>query len=185
VIEPNGQQPLSGHVLDTTVATSSSKVLVQVGDRLGHAGVMGLQHRPAGRRIAQPIEDGHALGGPQHHVERGDGVAAVGPAEQLPGRRVAALKHAPEARRRCFALHPQAGGAGAVPTAWGLTVPRQVLLVVGGQLTGVILLPAHRQLGNVGHHPAASLPVFVGASNAPVVHCCHAEKVGVESSAQG
>jgi hypothetical protein len=106
VIKSNGQQPLSGHVLDTTVATSSSKVLVQVGDRLGHAGVMGLQHRPAGRRIAQPVEDGHALGRPQHHVERGDGVAAVGPAEELAGGGMAALEHAPEARRRCFALQP-------------------------------------------------------------------------------
>jgi hypothetical protein len=25
--------------------------------------------------------------------------------------------------------------------------------VVGGQLPGVILLPPHRQLGDVGHHP--------------------------------
>jgi hypothetical protein len=25
--------------------------------------------------------------------------------------------------------------------------------VVGGQLAGVILLPTHRQLGDVGHHP--------------------------------
>jgi hypothetical protein len=31
--------------------------------------------------------------------------------------------------------------------------------VVGGQLASVILLPAYRQLGDVGHHPAAPLPL--------------------------
>src|SRR5512132_4471906 len=61
---------------------------------------------------------------------------------------------------------PQAVGAGAVPPAWTLTVARQVLLVVGGQLAGVILLPPYRELGDVGHHPAAPLP----HSLAPATH---------------
>ena len=56
-------------------------------------------------------------------------------------------------------------------TAWGLAVAGQTLLVVGGQLAGVILLPPHRQFRDVGHHGAAPLPAVVGASNAPVVHC--------------
>jgi hypothetical protein len=43
-------------------------------------------------------------------------------------------------------------------------VAGQVLLVVGGQLAGVILLPPHRQLGHIRHHPAAALLAFVDAS---------------------
>jgi hypothetical protein len=86
-----------------------------------------------------------------------------GPAEQLPSRRVAALEHGLEPGHRCFALQAQAPGASAVPAARGLAVTGQILLVVGGQLPGVVLLPPHRQLGDVGDHPAAP-PAFVGAS---------------------
>ena len=41
---------------------------------------------------------------------------------------------------------------------------RQILLMVGGQLAGVLGLPPHRELGDVDHHPAAPLPATVGAS---------------------
>jgi hypothetical protein len=164
VVEPNRQQPLSGHVLDTAMATAGAKVSVQVGDRLADTGVVSIQDCPAGCRIPQAVEDRHALGRPQHDVERWHGVAAVGAAEELAGVGVTALEHPPEPRRGCFALQPQAAGAGAVPAARGLTVARQVLLVVGGQLAGVVLLPPHRELGDVGHHPARSLLAFVGAS---------------------
>jgi hypothetical protein len=41
-------------------------------------------------------------------------------------------------------------------TGRGLAVAGQVLLVVGGQLAGVIILPPYRELGDVGHHPAAA-----------------------------
>jgi hypothetical protein len=51
VVEPNGQQPLSGHMLDTAVAAAGPQVSVQVADRLGQAGVMGLEDRSAGGRI--------------------------------------------------------------------------------------------------------------------------------------
>src|SRR5215211_7526151 len=125
---------------------------------------MGLEHRPAGRRVTEAVEDRHALGRPQHDVEGRHRAPAVGAAEELTGVGVAALEHGLEPGHGCFALQPQAGGAGAVPAAWGLTVARQVLLVVGGQLAGVVPLPGHRQLGDVGHHPAAPLPAVVGAS---------------------
>jgi hypothetical protein len=85
-------------------------------------------------------------------------------AEELAGVRMVALEHPLEARRRCFALQPEAGGASAIPPARGLAVARQIRLVVGGQLAGVIGLPPHRQLGDVGHHPAASLLASVGVS---------------------
>ena len=171
VVEPDRQQPLSGHVLDTAVAAAGPQVLVQVADRLGQPGVMGGQHGSAGGRVAEAVEDRDALGRPQYHVEGGHGVAAMRAAEQLAGRGVAALEHGLEPGHRCFALQPEAAGAGAVPPAWGLTVAGQVLLVVGGQLAGVVLLPAHRQLGDVGHHPAAPSPPSLARANAPLVHC--------------
>jgi hypothetical protein len=154
VVEPDRQHSLSGHMLDTTVATAGPKVLIQVADRLGQPSMMGGQHRPAGRRMTKAVEDGHALGRPQDHVEGGHGVAAMGTAQQLAGRGVAALEHGVEPRRRCFALKPEGGGAGAVPPAWGLAVAGQILFVVLGEFAGVVGLPAHRELGDVGHHPA-------------------------------
>jgi hypothetical protein len=156
VVKPNRQQTLSGHMLDTTVTAAGPHVLVQVADHLGHPEMMGGQHRPAGGRIAQAVEDRDALDRTQHHVEGRDGVAAMGAAQQLTGVGMAALEHGLESGHGCFALQPEAAGAGTVPAAWGLTVARQILLVVGGQLTGVVLLPPHRELGDVGHHPAAA-----------------------------
>ena len=158
VVEPHGQQPLSGHVLVSAVATARPNVGVQIRGRLGHPGVMSGQHRPTGHRVAETVEDRDALGRAQDYVERRDGVAAVRAAEELPSRGVAALEHRLESGRRCFALQAEAGGAGAIPGAWGLPVARQVLLVIGGQLASEILLATHRELGDVGHHPAASLP---------------------------
>jgi hypothetical protein len=105
----------------------------------------------------QAVENGDAFGRPQDHVEAGDGVAAMRAAKQLPRGRVAAFEHGLEPSHGCFALQPQGGGGGSVPPARRLAVARQILLVVGGQLAEVILLPAYRELGDVGHHPAASL----------------------------
>jgi|SRR5215212_3844014 hypothetical protein len=93
-------------------------------------------------------------------------------AEQLTSGEVAAFEHGLEPGQRCFALQPEGAGAGAVPPAWRLTVAREILLVVLGEFAGVVGLPADRELGDVGHHPAAPLLAVVGASNAPVVHCC-------------
>jgi hypothetical protein len=159
VVEPDRQHSLSGHVLDTAMATTGPQVLVQVGDGLTDANVVGVQYGSAGHRVAQAVQDRHALGRPQNHVERRHGPLAVGAAQQLTGVRVAALEHGVEPRWRCFALQPQAAGADAVPPPWGLAVTREVRFVVGGQLPGVVRLPAHRELGDVGHHPAAP-PTF-------------------------
>jgi hypothetical protein len=166
MVEADRQHSLAIHVLDTAVAAAGPQVLVQVADRLGDAGMVRGQDTPAGRRVTQAVQDRHALGRPQDQVEGRDAVAAVGAAEQLPGRGVAALEHGLEPGQRCFALQPQAGGPGAIPAAWGLAVAGQILLVIGGQLTGVVLLPPHRELGDVGHHPAAPLP----PSLAPATH---------------
>jgi hypothetical protein len=122
VVEPDRQHSLSGHVLVSAVATARPNVGVQVGDHLSHAGMVGRQDRLSGGRIAQAVQDRDALGRPQDHVKGGHGVAAMGTAEELASGGVAALEHPLEARRRCFALQPEAGGAGAVPPARGLTV---------------------------------------------------------------
>jgi hypothetical protein len=122
MVEPDRQHPLSGHMLDTGVATAGPEVSVQVGDRLPDTSVVGVQHRPPGGRVTQAVQDGHALGGPQDHVERRDGVAAMRAAEQLAGVGVPTFEHALEPGRRCFALQPEARGAGAVPAARTLTV---------------------------------------------------------------
>jgi hypothetical protein len=122
VVEPDRQQALSGHVLDTAMAAAGPQVLVQVADRLGQPSMMGRQHRPSSGWIAEAVQDRDALGRPQDHIEGWDGVAAVGPAQQLSRRRVPALEHGLELGHGCFALQPQAVGAGAVPAAWGLTV---------------------------------------------------------------
>ena len=104
MVEPDRQHALSGHVLDTAVAAAGPKVLIQVPDRLGQPGMMGSQHRPASRWIAEPVENGDALGRPQHHVEGRDGVAAMGTAQLFAGGGVAALEHGLEPGHRCFAL---------------------------------------------------------------------------------
>jgi hypothetical protein len=171
VVEPHRQQPLSVHALDTAMSATGPKMLVQVADRLRQASVMGGQHCPAGGRVTEAVEDRDALGRPQHHIEGGHGVAAMGVAEQFAGGGVAALEHGLEPGRRCFALQPQAAGAGAVPPARGLAVARQILFVVGGQLASVILLPPHRQLGDVGHHPPVPSSPSLARANAPLVHC--------------
>jgi hypothetical protein len=106
VVEPDGQHPLSGHVLDTAVSTTGSQVLVQVADRLGQPRVVGGQHRPSGGRVPKAVEDRDALGRAQHHIEGGHGVAAMRTAEQLARRRVPALEHGLEPGHRCFALQP-------------------------------------------------------------------------------
>jgi hypothetical protein len=110
-------------------------MLVQVTNRLGQPSVMSGQHRPAGGPVTQAVEDRHALGRPQNHVEGRHRVAAMRAAQQFAGVGVPALEHGLEPGHGCFACQPEAGGAGAVPAAWGLTMAGQIRLVVGGQLT--------------------------------------------------
>jgi hypothetical protein len=57
VVEPDRQQPVAGNMLRPAVATPGAQVLIQVGDGLSKAGVVGGQHRPSGRLIAQPVQD--------------------------------------------------------------------------------------------------------------------------------
>jgi hypothetical protein len=117
VVEPDRRQALAGHMLDTAMATPGPQVLVQIGHRLGQHGVMSLEHRPAGHRVAQAVEDGDALGRPQDHIEGGHGVTVMRTAEQFASGGVAAFEHGLEPGRRCFALQAELSGAGAVPPA--------------------------------------------------------------------
>jgi hypothetical protein len=104
VVEPDRQQSLSGHVLDTTMAAAGAQVLIQVAHRLSDTDVMGRKHRPSGGWVAQAVQDRHALGRPQDQIKGGHGVAAMGAAEQLASGGVAALEHGLESGHRCFAL---------------------------------------------------------------------------------
>jgi len=156
VVEPDRQPPVSGHVLDTSMATASAQVLVQVSDRFGQPSMMRPKHRLAGGRVAQAVEDRHALGRPQDHIEGRHSAAAMRAAQQLASGGVATLEHGLEPGHGCFALQAKGCGASAVPPTWGLAVAGQVLLVVGGQLAGVVGLPPRRELGDVGHHRAAA-----------------------------
>jgi hypothetical protein len=105
-------------MLRPTVTTPGAKVPIKVGDRPGQPGVVGGQHRSSGGRVTEAVEDGDALGRPQDHIKAWHGVATMGAAQQLANRGVAAFEHGLEPGRRCFALQPQAAGAGAVPAAW-------------------------------------------------------------------
>jgi hypothetical protein len=166
VVEADRQQPLTGHARGRHGRDGPPGV---------RPGTRSLRRRQRGGRPARPGRWPRPPGRTgsrrscraQDHVECRHRVAAVGAAEELAGVGVAALEHGLESRRRCFARQPEAGGAGAIPAARGLAVAGQVLLVVSGQLAKVVILPTHRQLGDVGHHPAAPLPAVVGASNAP------------------
>ncbi len=95
VVEPDRQHPLAGHVLDTAMATAGAQMLVQVAERLGQPGVMGGQHGPADCWVTQAVEDRDTFGRPQDHIERGHGVAAMRPAEQLTSCRVPTFEHGP------------------------------------------------------------------------------------------
>jgi hypothetical protein len=72
-------------MLRPAVATSGAEVLVEVGDRLAEPGVVDGHGGPAGGRIAQGVQDGHALGGAEDQVERWHRPLAVGAAQQLAG----------------------------------------------------------------------------------------------------
>jgi hypothetical protein len=117
VIEADRQQPPSGHMLDTTVAATGPQMLIQVANRIGQPGMMGSQHRPSSRRVTEAVEDRHALGRPQDHIEAWHGVAAMRAPQQLGGPGVPAIEHGLEPGHRCFALQPQGGGGSAVPPA--------------------------------------------------------------------
>jgi hypothetical protein len=106
VVEPDRQQSLAGHVLDTTMAAAGAQVLIQVAHRLSDTDVMGRKHRPSGGWVAQAVQDRHALGRPQHHIKGRHGGAAMGTAEQLAGRGVATFEHGLEPGHGCFALQP-------------------------------------------------------------------------------
>jgi hypothetical protein len=120
MVEPDRQHALTGHVLDTAMATAGPQVLVQVGHRFGQPGVVGGQHRPSSPWVTEAVEDRHALGRPQDHIKAWHGVAAMRTTQQFATGGVPALEHGLEPRRRCFALQPEAPGGGAVPAAWTL-----------------------------------------------------------------
>jgi hypothetical protein len=118
VVEPDRQQAVAANMLRPAVAPSGAELPVQVRRRLGQAHVVGVQHRPPGRRFPKAVEHRDALARPQDKVEPGDGVVAVGAAQRLPGLRVAALDQPPEFLLGGLAFEAEAGSSPAVPAAW-------------------------------------------------------------------
>jgi hypothetical protein len=125
--------------------------------------------RQGRRSIPRPWRWGIAGGG-----ELSQGLVGLGPADTCPLKLPGAIPRGLiEQLAEPVAFGPQFPGgqpaqvqaargvdrqglvAGAVPPPWGLAVAGQVLFVVGGQLAGAVGLPPDRELGDVGHHPAA------------------------------
>ena len=185
VVEPDRQQPLSGHVLDTTMAATGAQVLVQVGDRLGQPGMMGGQHRPAGRRIPEAVEDRDALGRPQDHIEaqgrrcgHAGGRAAPrswgrGP-RTWPGTRPPMLRPAAPSwwhRRRTTGPGTHRGRTDTARGRWparGCNTP-----------------PARPRAWRYRPPPRRVPPAFVGASNAPLVHCSPRKRLRLRVAQDG
>ena len=171
VVEPDRQQPLSGHVLDTAVAAAGPQVLVQVGDRLGQPGVMG-PAAPPGRWPGHPGRRGSrrswSAAGPHRTRGRRCGHAGGRAARQSwgrgprtwPGTRPPMLRPpAPGCwrRRRTTGLDSRRGQTDTARGRW----PARGCNTPPGPPTAWRCRPP----------PALLLPAFAGASNAPLVHC--------------
>src|SRR6266568_1861849 len=65
------------------MAASRADVVLQVAERLLGRLVVGVQHLGGDLGIAQAVQQRHALGRPQHHIERRHPMVAVRAAEQL------------------------------------------------------------------------------------------------------
>ena len=170
VVEPHGQDPLPGHVLDTAVAAAGPQVLVQIADRLGQPSVMGLEHRPAGRRVPQAVEDRDALGLRSTTSKAGTA--------RLPWGRPAA--------RRCRGcgprtwpgtrppmLRPAALGRGRQRRTTGLGTRRGQTGTARGRwpAPGCSTPPALPRAWRCRPPPAAPSPPSLARANAPLVHC--------------
>jgi hypothetical protein len=137
-------------------------------NRLGQPSMMGGQHRPAGGRIPQAVEDGHALGRPQDQVEGGHRIPTMGPAEEFAGCGVLALEHGLEPGHRCFALQPRAAAPYHRPgdSPWPTDTARRRWPAPGCNTP-----PGPSTAWRCRPPPRRFPPAGVGVSNAPVVHC--------------
>jgi hypothetical protein len=181
MIKADRQNPSSGHVLDTTMAAAGPQVLVQVADRLADTDVMRRQDRLAGGQVTEAVEDRDALGRPQDHIKAGHSIPAIGTAQQLPSRRVAALEHGLEAGHGCFALQPK--GCWRRRRTTDLGTHRGQTDTARGRwpARGCSTPPAPPRAWRCRPPPRRFPPAFVGASNAPLVHCSPRKMVWDES----
>ena len=118
MVEADRQQPVAVHVLMAAMTTPRADVLLQIRQRLLGRLVMRVQHLGGDLRIAQPIQEGDALGRPQHQIERRHPMVAVRAAQQLAGVGVAAVEHPHERLGAGDALLAERLGAAAEPAAW-------------------------------------------------------------------
>ncbi len=99
------------------MAASRADVVLQVAERLLGRLVVGVQHLGGDLGVAQAVQQRHALGRPQHHIERRHPMVAMRPAQQLSGVGVAAVEHPHERLGTGDALLAQGSGAAAEPAA--------------------------------------------------------------------
>jgi hypothetical protein len=171
MIKADRQNPSSGHVLDTTMAAAGPQVLVQVADRLADTDVMRRQDRLAGGQVTEAVEDRDALGRPQDHIKAGHSIPAIGTAQQLPSRRVAALEHGLEAGHGCFALQPK--GCWRRRRTTDLGTHRGQTDTARGRwpARGCSTPPAPPRVWRCRPPPAVPSPPALARANAPLVHC--------------
>jgi hypothetical protein len=153
VVKPDRDQPPTRDVVAAAMAASGADMFFQVAERLGGRLLVRGQHLGGDVGVAQAVQQRHALGRAEDHVEGGHAAVAVRAAEQLAGVGVAAVEDAHERLGGGGAVLAERGGALAEPAAGGLAVAGEVLLAVVGDLAEVVVLAADRQLGDVHDHP--------------------------------
>jgi hypothetical protein len=154
---PDRHEPRPPDMLRPVSARAGPDLPIQVADRGLHPGLVGIPGRPAGVLVAEGIQDGDVLDRPQHQIPRRHRVRPGSTAELLAGVGVLPGEQPPELLLRAHARLAQRRTAGAQVLARTLTVAGQVLLVVAGDLSHVVVAAAGRQLMQVRGHCGSRL----------------------------
>jgi hypothetical protein len=133
-------------------------LLIEVGNRRTHAGLVRLGDRRTGPLVPQRVQDRHVLVGAEHQIPRRHRIGTGRAAELLAGAGVLPGKQPLERRRRTLTLQAKRQGAATVEHPWRLAVAGQVLLAVAGDLAGVVVLPPGRQLVQIRRHDSPTRP---------------------------
>ncbi len=118
MVEPDRQQAVAGHMVAASMAAAGADVLLEVAERFGGRLVVGVQHMGGDLGVAQAVQQRHALGRPQHHIEGRYAPLAVAAAKQLACLGVAAVEHPHERLGTGGAFLAERLGPPAEPAAW-------------------------------------------------------------------
>jgi hypothetical protein len=154
VVEPDRDQLATSDMVVPAMAAAGADVRLEIAERLLGRLLVGVQHT-GDLGVAQAVQQRHALGRAEHHIEGRHAPVTVGAAEQGAGVGVAAMEHVYERLGGGGAVLAKRGGALAEPAARGLAVAGEVLFAVVGDLAEIVVLAADRQLGDVHNHPCS------------------------------